>query len=156
MKAATGFIHIPPSSQGFQSTPPVKAATVQTEFGLNYVKFQSTPPVKAATGLGRCQRAGVKISIHAAREGGDASQATPHTRISAFQSTPPVKAATALAAACSFWISFQSTPPVKAATCKLAVNVAGRRISIHAAREGGDCAVKRRVSVRPHFNPRRP
>ena len=25
--------------------------SVQTEFGLNYVKFQSTPPVKAATHL---------------------------------------------------------------------------------------------------------
>ena len=29
--------------------------------------------MKAATGLGRSQRAGVQISIHAAREGGDAA-----------------------------------------------------------------------------------
>ena len=33
---------------------------------------------------------------------------------------------------------FQSTPPVKAATSKTMLKKIGLRISIHAAREGGD------------------
>ena len=33
----------------FQSTPPVKAATVSVAVSVPVFKFQSTPPVKAAT-----------------------------------------------------------------------------------------------------------
>ena len=40
---------------------------------------------------------------------------------------------------------FQSTPPVKAATGKVVPAVHQAFISIHAAREGGDCH-----SLRPH------
>ena len=57
---------------GFQSTPPVKAATSSSMSWISSFPFQSTPPVKAATRQtqagGRIARA---ISIHAAREGGD-------------------------------------------------------------------------------------
>ena len=55
----------------FQSTPPVKAATLQTDDVLSAEEFQSTPPVKAATisHIGFWGMLG--ISIHAAREGGD-------------------------------------------------------------------------------------
>ena len=35
--------------------------------------------------------------------------------------------------------TFQSTPPVKAATCRLSISDYADTISIHAAREGGDC-----------------
>ena len=57
--------------------------------------FQSTPPVKAATvQQPDCKLAG-HISIHAAREGGDVLSTITQSRGTAFQSTPPVKAATA-------------------------------------------------------------
>ena len=56
------------------------------------------------------------ISIHAAREGGDSNRAVQTSLRSLFQSTPPVKAATDDVA------GFQRTGD----------------ISIHAAREGGD------------------
>ena len=56
------------------------------------------------------------ISIHAAREGGDAPEHEAEEQDLQFQSTPPVKAAT------SIFVSF--LPSVS--------------ISIHAAREGGD------------------
>ena len=103
---------------GFQSTPPVKAATVSTNsFSGAFCIFQSTPPVKAATRQAfRCQRWRVwisihaareggdcllcvlsalcYISIHAAREGGDSGISFSSTEIGKFQSTPPVKAAT--------------------------------------------------------------
>ena len=78
--------------------------------------FQSTPPVKAATLTQHCLMIPLPV----------------------FQSTPPVKAATSAAFGSNTKATFQSTPPVKAAThgsfyCKQL-----GKISIHAAREGGD------------------
>ena len=55
----------------FQSTPPVKAATIRNVKIVDLWAFQSTPPVKAATN---------QLNLRAALNG--------------FQSTPPVKAAT--------------------------------------------------------------
>ena len=57
-----------------------------------------------------------RISIHAAREGGDGI---------VLDET-------------EFTVRFQSTPPVKAATDELYINAGLMFISIHAAREGGD------------------
>ena len=55
----------------FQSTPPVKAATMSF-IGSNIAfEFQSTPPVKAATKTHFLFLRIHTISIHAAREGGD-------------------------------------------------------------------------------------
>ena len=55
----------------FQSTPPVKAATLIIVTVCPARQFQSTPPVKAATiAAGAASKSRV-ISIHAAREGGD-------------------------------------------------------------------------------------
>ena len=78
--------------------------------------FQSTPPVKAATPFGEGGILVSRISIHAAREGGDAG----------------------LFAVFRAPMGFQSTPPVKAATLHLAFLIRNGGISIHAAREGGD------------------
>ena len=56
----------------FQSTPPVKAATLSVFPSVISAIFQSTPPVKAATGNPAYLFSTiVLISIHAAREGGD-------------------------------------------------------------------------------------
>ena len=73
MKAATlavGVQYFQPNV--FQSTPPVKAATKKVFEKMQKVLFQSTPPVKAATKAGLDEGYFVSISIHAAREGGDA------------------------------------------------------------------------------------
>ena len=56
----------------FQSTPPVKAATIGAVSKTMRHLFQSTPPVKAATSDLRETQSFMRISIHAAREGGDA------------------------------------------------------------------------------------
>ena len=58
----------------FQSTPPVKAATyTDTPVDTPAEEFQSTPPVKAATRQDKKLPYRLHgISIHAAREGGDA------------------------------------------------------------------------------------
>ena len=66
----------------------------QKFFGYYKVEFQSTPPVKAATmQTCRCHPTNA-ISIHAAREGGDNRWYEKITDTCQFQSTPPVKAAT--------------------------------------------------------------
>ena len=51
----------------------MKAATLHHKTDINADIFQSTPPVKAATLLLRLLLLPFKISIHAAREGGDAA-----------------------------------------------------------------------------------
>ena len=56
----------------FQSTPPVKAATFDYFSIVPPYGFQSTPPVKAATLSEVRYKQEDVISIHAAREGGDA------------------------------------------------------------------------------------
>ena len=89
-----------------------------------------------------------------------------------------MKAATYFYLSCVVRPVFQSTPPVKAATQDLGVEYSKPRISIHAAREGGDAAPEmvgkiRRISIHAareggdgvrrlterhisNFNPRRP
>ena len=80
----------------------------------------------------------LEISIHAAREGGDGLSGYFALLCLEFQSTPPVKAATQPVALTELPKAFQSTPPVKAATTAVCVDESCMRISIHAAREGGD------------------
>ena len=124
----------------FQSTPPVKAATNIVDQLAHDLVFQSTPPVKAATSSASSHCFLNTISIHAAREGGDAHCARRFISISPFQSTPPVKAATLDFGENKYFVRFQSTPPVKAATVCNTNQRRQRHISIHAAREGGDAA----------------
>ena len=102
---------------GFQSTPPVKAAT----FGVLDTPTPEDISIHAAREGGDiCPRWTITrwhgISIHAAREGGDLLPTPSASRYTLFQSTPPVKAAT------------------ETSTDK----IASLAISIHAAREGGD------------------
>ena len=55
----------------FQSTLPVRGATVAFLAGVDFLEFQSTLPVRGATPHGTPGRAGRNISIHAPREGSD-------------------------------------------------------------------------------------
>ena len=100
----------------FQSTPPVKAATAQTESSL-WILLISIHAAREGGDLpvrvGAICRA---ISIHAAREGGDTFAVATPSCLSLFQSTPPVKAATRIKRSFMVNKKFQSTPPVKAAT----------------------------------------
>ena len=57
----------------------MKAATKSTTGRPSDIGFQSTPPVKAATVIARFVEAEFCISIHAAREGGDGFY--PHSAI---------------------------------------------------------------------------
>ena len=134
--------------------------------------------MKAATVYTFCIIFNCDISIHAAREGGDAVIAVYRDIPHIFQSTPPVKAATQNVYTVRIGGLFQSTPPVKAATiifavCRTVYNISihaareggddlqailfsQKYISIHAAREGGDLALNLQANALNYFNPRRP
>ena len=96
------------------------------------------------------------ISIHAAREGGDVCTVCYLSHAYRFQSTPPVKAATQVYNFLYCNLLFQSTPPVKAATQAANPSRPQSKISIHAAREGGDGLRRRHLMRHGDFNPRRP
>ena len=98
----------------------------------------------------------IDISIHAAREGGDCCQHLTDFTPAKFQSTPPVKAATGLSMGGFLPNRFQSTPPVKAATLFRFYMTPSEFISIHAAREGGDFLFLFSLRLSINFNPRRP
>ena len=89
MKAATTSIIADIFAAVFQSTPPVKAATGRLSVIRSRKAFQSTPPVKAATkSVTRMGYIG-GISIHAAREGGDAILLLSRRRILHFNPRRP-------------------------------------------------------------------
>ena len=113
--------------------------------------------MKAATRTAQFEATKATISIHAAREGGDATLPAARTAAFTFQSTPPVKAAT-LRRFVRVLLPprFQSTPPVKAATGNDEIQYILDDISIHAAREGGDLSAYNCYSNVSDFNPRRP
>ena len=73
----------------FQSTPPVKAATSWRNNPIPSRLFQSTPPVKAATALNPYRQHRGRISIHAAREGGDEFGKPPHELCNDFNPRRP-------------------------------------------------------------------
>ena len=106
----------------FQSTPPVRGATAQSEeYCEESHQFQSTPPVRGATAQSEeyCEES--------------------HQ----FQSTPPVRGATDVTVGLvKPSKEFQSTPPVRGATLG---EYSGRHdpcISIHAPRAGGDAPTR--------------
>ena len=162
----------------FQSTPPARAATVAITNGSQVMLFQSTPPARAATErhLPACTAGSVSIhaaraggdfrssqpptgqgvSIHAARAGGDDNPMVDMMRDELFQSTPPARAATTACFVVAGSCLFQSTPPARAATGYNAAARPGWRVSIHAARAGGDTLSWSIGSSYFCFNPRRP
>ena len=55
----------------FQSTPPARGATIQSDVTMDIIRFQSTPPARGATCWRPRSQILIYISIHAPREGGD-------------------------------------------------------------------------------------
>ena len=94
--------------------------------------------MKAATAARIHLTRGAKISIHAAREGGDSSAASDGTRKHEFQSTPPVKAATQARNRDEMVVGISIHAAREGGDGLRSVDLRGRDISIHAAREGGD------------------
>ena len=152
-----------PPSQLFQSTHPVRGATFErSSQPPSTTTFQSTHPVRGATQYPKTVEGPPPISIHAPREGCDATTIAPGLQglsisihapregcdlsalgnvggLLVFQSTHPVRGATVTqAVAKTKRAKFQSTHPVRGATVAHAQVHDGLVISIHAPREGCD------------------
>ncbi len=134
--------------------------------------------MKAATTLSVYSRCWWKISIHAAREGGDyaglestiagwisihAAREGGDTELGYIKANTDISIHAAREGGDKIFIritpanaGFQSTPPVKAATETDEIYTPNTGISIHAAREGGDIVVPGADALVPNFNPRRP
>src|ERR1022692_1812929 len=100
----------------FQSTPPARAATCSFGDGVAVPQFQSTPPARAATRCRCCRWCGWLVSIHAAREGGDASLSAPRARYTRFNPRRPRGRRPRVFSTENGGTRFQSTPPARAAT----------------------------------------
>ena len=120
--------------------------------------FQSTPPVKAATVYGGKLPAALQISIHAAREGGDRKHLFKNSRrwrISIHAAREggdlPDNAFKRQAVFISIHAAREGgdIPQYRHGT-----NITA--ISIHAAREGGDVGNLWEFAPKGNFNPRRP
>ncbi len=143
MRGATIITHItPPLLKIFQSTPPMRGATIYIVFLAHPGKyFNPRPPcgerpygykkIKIKDGISiHAPHAGsdsltvfiislLKISIHAPHAGSDVFQSTHGRLITTFQSTPPMRGATRAEYKAMIDEKFQSTPPMRGATAKI-------------------------------------
>ena len=164
----------------FQSTRPVRGATMRLRTPLMSSLFQSTRPVRGATQRQPDGRVLGTVSIHAPRAGRDLISMGVKAAVSLFQSTRPVRGATGGRgqARRGRHVSIHAPRAGRDSSrplCVLAVDV----VSIHAPRAGRDlrrleqAAQQRQVSIpapragrdsagpwrplrRPCFNPRAP
>ncbi len=122
----------------FQSTLPMKGATVAKYPNNKYWKFQSTLPMKGATPPPNSNKLGTLVSIHAPNEGSDVMLCCIYIAMVWFQSTLPMKGATIGRHKGIINPMFQSTLPMKGATKVTPVFLERKQVSIHAPNEGSD------------------
>ena len=142
----------------FQSTHPVRGATYPIYDEKHREElFQSTHPVRGATETAAYRARGLRVSIHAPREGCD-QRILPTPRIRGrFQSTHPVRGATVgHTGRDPDYHRFQSTHPVRGATDVTWSPWPEGMVSIHAPREGCDLTRSSPPKHRSGFNPRTP
>ena len=100
--------------------------------------------------------AGIRISIHALREEGDAVAAPAGRLYYYFYPRPPRGGRLRAGGAAAAGEKFLSTPSARRATIKQDGSWSSHSISIHALREEGDTAYQRQESSHPNFYPRPP
>ena len=89
VRGATVLLMIADDISKFQSTPPVRGATWTNERYKRLVEFQSTPPVRGATRLRLRMGERNNVSIHAPRAGGDRCSRALRELIGRFNPRPP-------------------------------------------------------------------
>ena len=119
----------------FQSTRPMRGATLGASFCGKDTRFQSTRPMRGATAM--------YVDIHAPRR--------------KFQSTRPMRGATPLPPQPkTAKMRFQSTRPMRGATTCKVLQAFAWDISIHAPHAGRDIRAINHVVYKFDFNPRAP
>ena len=122
----------------FQSTHPVRGATLATSATSGGISFQSTHPVRGATRLDITRPRGQRISIHAPREGCDVTTLAVDPVPVQFQSTHPVRGATIVPCRLAHHGTISIHAPREGCDPDGYTHVQHSAISIHAPREGCD------------------
>ena len=162
----------------FQSTHPLRGATLAAKDAKIAEQFQSTHPLRGATSAccsalfgesisihaplagcdcvqdDMCYNKG--ISIHAPLAGCDQARKASNCSFVQFQSTHPLRGATWISSRPHARALFQSTHPLRGATAPFLCGLGGVRISIHAPLAGCDRPIPLRSWWRSNFNPRTP
>ena len=124
----------------FQSTPPIRGATQKTSSQYHLKTFQSTPPIRGATYALICQEWFRDISIHAPHTGGDLKITLNECGNWHFNPRPPYGGRPSDMPKTWMDVIFQSTPPIRGATRRPILGSPGYFISIHAPHTGGDAS----------------
>ena len=133
----------------------MKAATEgQTHLGYTW-RFQSTPPVKAATHKSLRTNGICRISIHAAREGGDCYGGA-KTLLGAISIHAAREGGDRMLERRMAQGKISIHAAREGGDCLRTPKRTRASISIHAAREGGDGMHLKLSRLTQHFNPRRP
>ena len=127
-----------PSARRFQSTRPVRGATVDLRDGVHELLISIHAPRAGRDWLDAILICLTGISIHAPRAGRDSKCGKPARRSSNFNPRAPCGARPSVLGTIVGWVSFQSTRPVRGATQRHRPQDQGRQISIHAPRAGRD------------------
>ena len=123
----------------FQSTPPIRVATVFCCCFLFFCCiFQSTPPIRVATALLTPGKGAKRYFNPRHPYGWRPSRMILLDSSVRFQSTPPIRVATVIDQFGNKTMLFQSTPPIRVATTSLFGCKICDKISIHATHTGGD------------------
>ena len=116
MKGATELLDLLVETAEFQSTLPVKGATLYPKHNFSCLSFQSTLPVKGATNMFLLIYSSQNISIHAPREGSDVGKTMPRIDTLISIHAPREGSDCDSGIKTNVVTGFQSTLPVKGAT----------------------------------------
>ena len=122
----------------FQSTHPMRGATIIFVQCVPQLSFQSTHPMRGATPIVKTNGTQIVISIHAPHAGCDTSSMSPFSASETFQSTHPMRGATSTIPTRRYRAGFQSTHPMRGATFSCLKSACRPDISIHAPHAGCD------------------
>ena len=140
----------------FQSTLPLRGATIIAGRINDLLKFQSTLPLRGATpGLVRVGAPGL-ISIHTPLAGSDKRRATVIIMTKYFNPHSPCGERPRVSDPSPLRLKFQSTLPLRGVTLRLRLRCRYRQISIHTPLAGSDPHRKPPQRQPKHFNPHSP
>ena len=138
LRGATLFPASCRSSMPFQSTHPLRGATASFRAARTLFTFQSTHPLRGATRLFPRRQDALHISIHAPLAGCDDHAAGIQPRAGDFNPRTPCGVRLRRVLGLAEQHAFQSTHPLRGATPKLRGFIASQSISIHAPLAGCD------------------
>ena len=148
-------LYIPPMRL-FQSTRPVRGATLYLHFFLLFHVFQSTRPVRGATtSAARCQQR-ICVSIHAPRAGRDPCNRCAHVDSPRFNPRAPCGARRWWRGMMCWCRCFNPRAPCGARHSLYGGARPQSDVSIHAPRAGRDLPPSTRRATTSSFNPRAP